>query len=113
MAGSTCARERLQWARDQAGNLKQLLVFASSFSKRPYSGARQPTVVQWVVQGVRQRSGGAEAVEKIDPIRWLGEYLFRHNPRYDSTGTTGDPRLRVALQAFARERAEASKDEKK
>ena len=57
--------------------------------------------------------GGAEAVEKIDPIRWLGEYLFRHNPRYDNPGVADDPRLRVALRAFARERAAASKDEKK
>jgi hypothetical protein len=80
-----------------------------------------PELLQAVDRNTYERSGdlpttkygGSEAVEPIDPIRWLGEYLFRHNPRYDSAGATDDHRLRVALRAFAMERAAASKEEKK
>ena len=68
-----------------------------------------PELLQAVQRNEHERPGN----EPIDPIRWLGEYLFRHNPRYESRGSSDDPRLRVALHAFARQRIAESKEERK
>lgn len=83
-----------------------------------------PELLQAVQQNKFERSGdlpswkfgSADAVDKIDPIRWLGEYLFRHNPRHtspiDTRSEGNDRRVAQFLRSYAKEHA-SSKEERK
>ena len=55
----------------------------------------------------------AQNVAPIEPVRWLAEYLFRHNPRHEpGGGNVDDPRLRHSLRAFARKQRQQDEGKK-
>ena len=53
----------------------------------------------------------ARNVAPIEPVRWLAEYLFRHNPRHEQAGTIDDPRLRQSLRCFAQQKRQSEQQQ--